>query len=191
MRAASLETETSLGEHMREQPVMLKVLLRDHHWQNYSTFCAEYDKAARQIDPKLAGSYPSRAQTYRWLTGSVAHPAPYGDHRRVLEEMFPRLDRRAEDVQFLRQRPADLTWPSPAGRPPRHRPYSRPHRPAACARSSSRHSPASTSPSTSPASLETLHGVIQEPLDKIRLGTTSSPPRSPSGYCYLDTTAPG
>ena len=72
---------------MREQPVMLKVLLRDHHWQNYSTFCAEYDKAARQIDPKLAGGYPSRAQLHRWLTGTL-RGLPYADHCRVLEEMF-------------------------------------------------------------------------------------------------------
>ena len=35
---------------MREQPVMLKVLLREKHWQNYSTFCAEYDKAAQRVD---------------------------------------------------------------------------------------------------------------------------------------------
>ena len=68
---------------MREQPVMLKILLRDHHWQNYSTFCAEYDKAARRIDPALAGSQPSRAQLHRWLTGLV-RSLPYADHCRVL-----------------------------------------------------------------------------------------------------------
>ena len=49
---------------MSEQPVMLKVLLRERHWQNYSTFTAEYDKAARRIDPDLAGRYPSRAQLH-------------------------------------------------------------------------------------------------------------------------------
>ena len=73
---------------MSEQPVMLKVLLRDKHWQNYSTFCAEYDKAARRIDPDLAGRHPSRAQLHRWLTGAV-RSLPYADHCRVLEEMFP------------------------------------------------------------------------------------------------------
>src|SRR6185437_1491816 len=73
---------------MSEQPVMLKVLLREKHWQNYSTFCAEYDKAARRIDPDLAGRYPSRAQLHRWLTGAV-RSLPYADHCRVLEEMFP------------------------------------------------------------------------------------------------------
>jgi hypothetical protein len=69
-------------------PVWLKVLLRDKHWQNYSTFCAEYDKAARRIDPDLAGRYPSRAQLHRWLVGAV-RSLPYADHCRVLEEMFP------------------------------------------------------------------------------------------------------
>src|ERR1700761_5112010 len=72
---------------MSEQPVMLKVLLRERHWQNYSTFCAEYDKAARRIDPDLTGRYPSRAQLHRWLTGAV-RGLPYADHCRVLEEMF-------------------------------------------------------------------------------------------------------
>jgi hypothetical protein len=46
---------------MSEQPVMLKILLRDRHWQNYGTFCTEYDKAARRIDPDLTGRYPSRS----------------------------------------------------------------------------------------------------------------------------------
>src|ERR1700721_301367 len=73
---------------MSEQPVMLKILLREKHWQNYSTFCAEYDKAARRIDPDLTGRYPSRAQFHRWLTGAVLS-LPYADHCRVLEEMFP------------------------------------------------------------------------------------------------------
>jgi len=73
---------------MSEQPVMLKVLLREKHWQNYSTFCAEYNKAARRIDPDLAGRYPSRAQLHRWLTGAV-RSLPFADHCRVLEEMFP------------------------------------------------------------------------------------------------------
>src|ERR1700678_3015490 len=73
---------------MSEQPVMLKVLLRDKHWQNYSTFCAEYDKAARRIEPDLAGRYPSRAQLHRWINGAV-RSLPYDDHCRVLEEMSP------------------------------------------------------------------------------------------------------
>jgi hypothetical protein len=35
---------------------MLKVLLREKHWQNYATFCTEYDKAARRIDPGIGGA---------------------------------------------------------------------------------------------------------------------------------------
>ena len=38
---------------MPEQPILLKALLRERHWQNYATFCAEYDKVARRIDPNL------------------------------------------------------------------------------------------------------------------------------------------
>src|SRR5712691_10865298 len=67
---------------------MLKVLLKEKHWQNYSTFCAQYDKAAQRIDPELAGRYPSRAQLHRWVNGEV-RSLPYADHCRVLEEMFP------------------------------------------------------------------------------------------------------
>ncbi len=73
---------------MPERPLLLKLLLRERHWQNYATFCAEYDKAAARIDPDLAGSFPSRAQLHRWLTGSL-RGLPYPDHCRVLEEMFP------------------------------------------------------------------------------------------------------
>ena len=56
---------------MSERPILLKLLLRERHWQNYGTFCAEYDKAAARIDADLAGSVPSRAQLHRWLTGSI------------------------------------------------------------------------------------------------------------------------
>src|SRR6202000_2631717 len=80
--------ETSHGEFMSEQPVMLKVLLRERHWQNYSTFCTEYDKAACRIDPDLAGRYPSRAQLHRWLTGAV-RGLPYADHCPVREVILP------------------------------------------------------------------------------------------------------
>ncbi len=73
---------------MAGQPLLLKVLLRERHWQNYATFCVEYDKAARRIDASLAGTYPSRAQLHRWLTGAL-RSLPYADHCRVLEEMFP------------------------------------------------------------------------------------------------------
>src|SRR5580700_3715214 len=73
---------------MSERPILLKLLLRERHWQNYGTFCAEYDKAAARIDPDLARTSPSRAQLHRWLTGSL-RSLPYPDHCRVLEEVFP------------------------------------------------------------------------------------------------------
>ncbi len=73
---------------MTSSPVRLKVLLQQRHWQSHATFCAQYDKAARVIDPRLAGSYPSRAQLHRWLSGNVQN-LPFPDHCRVLEAMFP------------------------------------------------------------------------------------------------------
>src|SRR3984957_3310960 len=95
---------------MSEQPVMLKILLRDKHWQNYSTFCAEYDKAAHRIDPDLAGRHPSRAQLHRWLTGAV-RSLPYADRCRVPEEMCPRAT-------------ADQLFRPPNSEPPCPRPVS-------------------------------------------------------------------
>jgi len=71
-----------------EDGTMLKALLRQRHWQTYSTFCAQYDKVARTVDPHLVGSWPSRAQHHRWLSGSMTG-LPYPDHCRILEKMFP------------------------------------------------------------------------------------------------------
>src|ERR1700746_3194148 len=149
---------------MREQPVMLKVLLRDHHWQNYSTFCAEYDKAAHQIDPKLAGSYPSRAQLHRWLTGTL-RGLPYADHCRVLEEMFPGWSAEQLFQPSTGEHPlmtpgtAAVMTPasvvlSPGLRPYIEQAFTREHVIIDFAGFSG----------------ETLHGVVQEPLDKIRTG---------------------
>ncbi|MBG0820579.1 hypothetical protein HS048_07510 [Planomonospora sp. ID91781] len=73
---------------MADQPILLRVLLHQHHWQTYSTFCREYDKAARRIDPSLEGKWPSRTQLHRWLSGDLKG-LPYSDHCRVLEAMFP------------------------------------------------------------------------------------------------------
>jgi hypothetical protein len=56
---------------MTAQPIMLKVLLGQRHWQNYATFCAEYDKAARKLDAALAGTFPSRPQLHRWTSGAL------------------------------------------------------------------------------------------------------------------------
>lgn len=73
---------------MTSAPILLKALLQERHWQTYRTFCAEYDKAARSIDPKLVRTWPSRAQLHRWLSGTLKG-LPYPDHCRILEAMFP------------------------------------------------------------------------------------------------------
>ena len=54
---------------MSERPILLKLLLRERHWQNYGTFCAQYDQAAARVDPELAGSCPSR-RAYRKNSGA-------------------------------------------------------------------------------------------------------------------------
>jgi hypothetical protein len=73
---------------MTNTPPLLKTLLQRQHWQTYRTFQREYDRAARSVDPALVGSWPSRAQLGRWLSGELKG-LPYPDHCRVLEEMFP------------------------------------------------------------------------------------------------------
>lgn len=73
---------------MPTQSIRLRVLLQQRHWQNHRTFCMEYEKAARSIDPRLAGTAPSRAQLHRWLSGELKG-LPYGDHCRILEKMLP------------------------------------------------------------------------------------------------------
>jgi hypothetical protein len=149
---------------MREQPVMLKVLLREKHWQNYATFCAVYDKAAQRVDPELAGSYPSRAQLHRWLTGAV-RSLPYPDHCRVLEEMFTgwtaeqlfqpaTAERPALAPGTLPLAPPVSVMPSTGLRPYIEQAFTAEHVVIDFAGFSG----------------ETLHGAVQEPLDKIRAG---------------------
>ncbi|MBN1174298.1 MAG: hypothetical protein JXA67_19160 [Micromonosporaceae bacterium] len=69
-------------------PIRLKALLRQRHWQTYRTFRIEYDRIARDTDPGLVGTWPSRAQLHRWLSGELKG-LPYPDHCRILEAMFP------------------------------------------------------------------------------------------------------
>jgi hypothetical protein len=149
---------------MSEQPVMLKVLLRDKHWQNYSTFCAEYDKAARRIDPDLAGRYPSRAQLHRWLTGAV-RSLPYADHCRVLEEMFPGWTAGQLFQPSTGERPM-MAPGTAAAMPPASVVLSTGLRPYIEQAFTREH----VIIDFAGFSGETLHGVIQEPLDKIRTG---------------------
>jgi hypothetical protein len=147
---------------MSEQPVMLKVLLREKHWQNYATFSTEYDKAARRIDPGLAGHGPSRAQLHRWLTGAV-RSLPYPDHCRVLEEMFPGWTAEQLFQPSTADRPLTMMgMPAAAAsvvlstglRPYVEQAFTAEH----------------VSIDFAGFSGETLHGVVQEPLDKIRTG---------------------
>jgi hypothetical protein len=60
---------------------------RERHW-TYGTFCAEYDKAAKALDPRLGRTSPSRAQFQRWLAGDIGR-LPRPDACRVLEALFP------------------------------------------------------------------------------------------------------
>jgi hypothetical protein len=157
---------------MPEHAIMLKVLLREQHWQNYSTFCAEYDKAAAKVDSTLTGGYPSRAQLHRWLSGAL-RGLPYPDHCRVLEEMFTGwtaeqlFQPATNDVLFANGQPYSATAagnsvagppvfaaPSIGLRPFIEQAFTREHVVIDFAGFSG----------------ETLHGAIQEPLDKIRLG---------------------
>jgi hypothetical protein len=67
-------------------PIRLKAVLRQQHLQTHNGFCREYDKVARTIDPELVGTYPSRAQFHRWLSGELKG-LPHPHHCRVLEKM--------------------------------------------------------------------------------------------------------
>ena len=71
-----------------ETAVKLRDLLRDRHWQNYRSFCLQYDRAAQEIDSSYIGTYPSRAQLHRWQAGGLKG-LPYPHHCQVLEAMFP------------------------------------------------------------------------------------------------------
>jgi hypothetical protein len=143
---------------------MLKILLREKHWQNYSTFCTEYDKAARRIDPDLAGRYPSRAQLHRWLSGAV-RSLPYADHCRVLEEMFPGWTAEQLFQPSAGQHAMTGNWtaavmtPAPVILSTGLRPYIE-----------QAFTAEHVAIDFAGFSGETLHGVVQEPLDKIRTG---------------------
>lgn len=158
---------------MPGQPIMLKVLLGQRHWQNYATFCAEYDKAAGRVDSGLVRTFPSRAQLHRWLSGSL-RGLPYPEHCRVLEEMLPGWtaeqlfqtatpellyagSQNGETSTALRPAssgPPVFAAPSVGIRPFVEQAFARDH----------------VTIDFAGFSGETLHGVIQEPLDKIRIG---------------------
>jgi len=97
--------------------VALKDLLREKHWQTYRMFCNQYDRAAKKLDSTLVGTYPSRAQLHRWLSGDLKG-LPYPHHCQVLEEMFPgvtvsqmfepAIEQRALDISSSRVTVAEL-----------------------------------------------------------------------------------
>ncbi len=155
----------------------MRAVLRQKHWQKYATFCAQYDKAAEQIDSDLVGGYPSRAQLHRWLGGTL-RSLPYPDHCRVLERMLPGWT--AEE----------LFSPCPDGHVPQPRHSVAPAEPSplpvngvATGLASPNILPVGLRPHIEQAftaehvmidffgfSGETLHGVIQESLDRVRAG---------------------
>lgn len=73
---------------MTPKTVLLKVLLRQRHLQGHTAFKKEYDKIATTLDKDLVGSWPGKAQYYRWLSGELVR-LPYAHHCRILEGMFP------------------------------------------------------------------------------------------------------
>jgi hypothetical protein len=157
---------------MPQPPILLRVLLRQNHWQQYATFCIQYDKAAKRIDDDLAGHFPSRAQLHRWLTGSV-RSLPYPDHCRVLEEMFPGWA--AE--QLFAPCPAEIVQAGPQSQPGpgSHIPgpgLDTAATPSIGIRPYIEHAFKAEHVTIDFAGFsgETLHGVIQEPLDSIRVG---------------------
>lgn len=168
---------------MPDTPNLFRVLIYARHWNKYVTFCNQYDKAAAKIDRSLVGTAPSRGQFHRWLAGQL-RGLPYADHCRVLEALFPEwtatelfqpcppeLLPNGTPTTTLRESERDastlaLTAPlaqsaaegfalPPVGiRPHMERAFQCEH----------------VSIDFFGFSGETLHGVIQEPLDKIRAG---------------------
>ncbi|WP_298178737.1 DUF5919 domain-containing protein [Saccharomonospora sp.] len=107
---------------MGDKPIVLKVLLRQRHLQGHRAFCKEYDKLAKQIDPELVGSWPSKAQFYRWLARDL-QGLPYADHCRVLEAMFPGwtaeqlFQEHTGGIEFVPEPPTATTPTPPRARP--------------------------------------------------------------------------
>lgn len=68
--------------------IALKTLLQARHLQSHTDFKAEYEQHTKEMDSKLAGEPPTKAQYYNWLAGKL-NGLPRGHHCRVLERMFP------------------------------------------------------------------------------------------------------
>ena len=161
---------------MTDEPTRLKILLQARHLHTHTAFCREYDRAAREIDPKLVGRHPGRAQFHRWLSGNVKG-LPYSDHCRVLEALLPGWT----VSQLFERGPVD----SPGGgvRVPAQPIAGDPDTDTRQQNLNEPQRPVSLRPHIEQAfeqphvtidfagySSETLHGVLSEPLDKIRSG---------------------
>lgn len=74
------------------EPTLLRVLIIERHWQKFSTFAAQFARAAmelaeREREPSLRKVTVSPRQFERWYSGRVK-TEPYPDASRVLEYMF-------------------------------------------------------------------------------------------------------
>ncbi|WP_199433870.1 DUF5919 domain-containing protein [Qaidamihabitans albus] len=104
---------------MADKPIVLKVLLRQRHLQGHRAFCKEYDKLAKQMDSELVGSWPSKAQFYRWLARDL-QGLPYAHHCRILEAMFPGwtadqlFQEHTGGIEFVPEPPTKDTTPAAA-----------------------------------------------------------------------------
>jgi hypothetical protein len=160
------------GEAVDAAPIRLKAVLRQKHLQTHSAFCREYDRVARAIDPELVGTWPSRAQFHRWLSGELKR-LPHPHHCRVLEKLCtgwtaeqlfePSADHLDAHNSRVDPVPAQVTPVAPLQEPAMSPIDIRPYVEAAFDREH-------VSIDFFGFSGETLHGVIQEPLDKIRAG---------------------
>lgn len=137
---------------------LLKTLLTQRHMQTHRAFCREYDKQAMRIDASLAGTYPSRAQFYRWVSGELAG-LPYPDHCRVLEALFPGHSASELFGVPITERTTEEAVRGRAERPVDLRPY------IERAFEESR-----VTIDFAGFSGETLYGAIQEPVDRVRIG---------------------
>ncbi|MGH3915567.1 MAG: hypothetical protein ACRDTC_19495 [Pseudonocardiaceae bacterium] len=75
-------------QRVPSDPTMLKALLRERHWQNYTMFTRAYQNAAKSLDKDLTETYPSLSTFRRWLAGQV-QDLPHAQHCAVLETMLP------------------------------------------------------------------------------------------------------
>lgn len=74
------------------RPTLLRLLIKERHWQIFRTFETQFARAAREIaerddEPKLANVTVSLRQWERWYSGAV-RTEPHPNACRVLEHMF-------------------------------------------------------------------------------------------------------